>query len=56
MPANRIRCVFCGDVAFVTKKNDLEIVACSLCNREIKLDAYQDIFDKWLDDIKSEQK
>jgi len=50
----RIVCIFCGGKANIKKQNDLMIVSCPRCKRETELDTYQDMFDKWFDDIKKE--
>jgi len=55
MGTNRkIVCIFCGGKANIKKQNDLKIVSCPRCKRETELDTYQDMFDKWIDDIKKE--
>lgn len=53
MEPEKIVCIFCGGKANVKKQDDLKIVACPQCKRETELDEYQDIFDKWLGDIRN---
>ena len=50
----KIVCIFCGSFAFVTKQNDLKIVSCPHCGRDTELDTYQEMFGKWIDEIRKE--
>ena len=52
---NPIRCIFCGGIASVKKKDDLKVVSCLFCKRETELDTYQDMFDQWIDEIRKEE-
>jgi len=54
MEREKIICIFCGRIAKIKKKDDLRIVVCPNCKRETELDTYQDIFDRWLGDIRNE--
>ncbi len=51
----KIVCIFCGSFASVRIQNDLKIVTCSYCNRETELGTYQDMFDRWVDEIRKEE-
>jgi len=51
----KIVCIFCGGRANIKKQNDLKIVSCPRCKRETELDTYQDMFDKWIGDIRKEE-
>jgi nucleoid DNA-binding protein len=50
----KIVCIFCGGLADIKKQNDLMVVSCPKCKRETELDTYQDIFDNWMGDIRTE--
>lgn len=52
----RIVCIFCGGLADIKRQNDLMVVSCPKCKRETEFDTYQDIFDKWMGDIRKEVK
>ena len=52
MDHETIICIFCGRIAKIEKRGDLEIVACPKCKRETELGEYQEIFDQWLGDIR----
>ena len=53
MDRETIKCFFCGGKANIKEQGDLKIVVCPNCKRETELDAYQDIFDIWLGDIRN---
>ena len=50
----RIVCIFCGGRANITRVNDLKVVSCPKCKRETELDTYQEMFDRWVGDIRKE--
>jgi hypothetical protein len=50
----RMVCIFCGGRANIRKQNELKIVSCPFCKRETELYTYQDMFDKWVDEIRKE--
>lgn len=50
----KIVCIFCGSFANIRNEKDLRVVSCSHCKRETELDTYQDMFDKWMDDLRKE--
>ena len=50
----RMVCIFCGGRAKLTRVNGLKVVSCPFCNRETELDTYQDMFDRWIDEIRKE--
>ena len=50
MKRKKIACIYCGNVADILKKGELRLVSCDNCKRETELDAYQRIFDQWVDD------
>ena len=52
--SKKIVCIFCGSFASIRKQDDLKVVTCTHCHRETELDTYQEMFDKWIDDIKKE--
>ncbi len=52
----KIICIFCGGLADIKRQNDLMVVSCPKCKRETAFDTYQDIFDKWMGDIRKEVK
>jgi hypothetical protein len=52
----RIVCIFCGGSAEIKRQNGLKVVSCPKCKRETELHTYQDIFDKWMGDIRKEVK
>jgi len=54
MGHKQIICIFCGGIATIKKQSDLKIVSCPKCKRETELDTYQDIFNKWIGDIREE--
>jgi hypothetical protein len=35
-------------------EKDLKVVACPHCKRETELDTYQEMFDRWIDEIRKE--
>jgi len=47
-------CIFCGGRAKIRKQKDLKIVSCPFCKRETELDTYQDMFDRWIGDIRND--
>jgi len=51
----RIVCIFCGGKANIKQQNDLKIVSCPRCKRETELDTYQDMFDRWLGDVRKRE-
>ena len=51
----RMVCIFCGGRASIRKQNDLKIVSCPFCKRETELDTYQEMFDRWVDEIRKEE-
>jgi len=50
----KIICIFCGSFAIIRKQEDLKIVFCQHCKREAELDTYQEMFDRWVDEIRKE--
>jgi len=52
MEREKIICIFCGRIAKIKEQDDMKIVVCPMCNRETELNTYQDIFDRWLGDIR----
>ena len=50
----KIVCIFCGSFANIRKEKDLKVVACLHCKRETELDTYQEMFDRWVDEIRKE--
>lgn len=54
MTNKKIVCLFCGSFALIQKRNDLKVVVCSNCKRQTELDTYQDMFDRWVDEIRNE--
>ena len=50
----KIRCIFCGSLASIRKQSNLKVVSCPSCKRETELDTYQDMFDRWIDEIRKE--
>ena len=50
----KLRCIFCGNLASIKVRNHLKVVVCRSCKRETELDTYQEMFDKWIDDIRKE--
>ena len=55
MAAEKVICIFCGGMAVINKQKDPKVVSCPQCKRETDLDTYQDMFDKWLDDIRKKK-
>jgi hypothetical protein len=51
----KIVCIFCGGIANIKDQNNLIVVSCPKCKRETALDTYQDIFDKWMGDIRKDE-
>jgi hypothetical protein len=56
MYRDRIVCIFCGNAADIVKEGKLIVIACSHCKRETELDAYKDMFQQWIDDIRNDEK
>ena len=54
MTSKKIVCIFCGSFASIKAQNDIKVVVCPNCKRETELDTYQDMFDKWIDEIRNE--
>ena len=52
--AESIICIFCGGTATIKTLEDREVVSCPKCKRETEMDAYQDMFDLWLGDIRTD--
>ena len=52
--AESIICIFCGGTAKFKEQNNQEIVSCPECKRETELDMYQEMFDLWLGDIRTD--
>ena len=50
----KIVCIFCGNFASVKVQNGLKLVVCSNCKRETELDTYQEMFDRWVNEIRKE--
>ena len=50
----RIVCIFCGGKADIKKKNNMKVVVCPQCKRETELNTYQEMFNKWIDNIRKE--
>ena len=50
----RMVCIFCGGRANIREQNDLKVVVCPFCKRETELDTYQNMFDRWIDEIRKE--
>jgi len=50
--ADQIICIFCGNKADVAKRGQSTMVICGHCGRETEVDEYQEIFNKWLGDIR----
>ena len=50
----KIVCIYCGSFANVRKEKDLKVVACPHCKRETELDTYQEMFGRWVDEIRKE--
>ena len=55
MTTKKFRCIFCGSWASVKKQNRMKVVVCPSCKRETELDTYQDMFDRWVDQIRKEE-
>ena len=53
--AESIICIFCGGTATIKTINDQEIVSCPKCKRETEMVTYQDLFDLWLGDIRTDE-
>ena len=51
----KVRCIFCGSLASIKSQNDLKVVVCPSCKRETELDTYQEMFDRWVDEIRKEE-
>ena len=49
-----IICIFCGKKADIVKHENHTTVKCSHCKRETKLTNYQEMFDRWIGDIRKE--
>jgi hypothetical protein len=47
-----IKCIFCGGIANIREEDDLKIISCPKCKRETASDAYNDLFDIWMGDIR----
>lgn len=45
-----IACIYCGNLADIIEKGELEWVSCSNCKRETELGTYQEIIDQWVDE------
>jgi len=52
--AESIICIFCGGTATIKTLKDQEVVSCPQCMRETDMDTYQDLFDLWLGDIRTD--
>jgi len=52
--AESIICIFCGGRTNIRNQNDLKVVVCPFCKRETELDTYQDMFDRWVGEIRKE--
>ena len=50
----KVRCIFCGNLASIKNQNHLKVVVCPSCKRETELDTYQEMFDRWIDEIRKE--
>lgn len=55
MDRDGIVCIFCGGRADIKEKDNLKIVSCPKCKRETDLETYQDIFDRWMGDIRDNE-
>lgn len=55
MEAEEIVCIFCGGRATIKEQNNLKVVSCPNCKRETDLDKYQDMYDKWMGDIRDKE-
>jgi hypothetical protein len=55
MDRDGIVCIFCGGRADIKEHDNLKIVSCPECKRETDLETYQDMFDKWMGDIRKEE-
>jgi hypothetical protein len=55
MDRDGIVCIFCGGRADIKEQDNLKIVSCPKCKRETDLDTYQDMFDKWMGDIRDDE-
>ena len=53
MDREKIICIFCGAIAKIKEQYGMKYVTCSQCERETEMDKYQDLFDKWLGDIRT---
>ncbi len=49
-----ILCIFCGKKAEIVKIDNHATVRCSYCIRETELTKYQEMFDRWVGDIRKE--
>ncbi len=54
MGIDRIICLFCGNFTNIKRHDDMKVVSCPHCKRETELDTYQDMFNKWIDEIRKE--
>lgn len=50
--SEQIVCIFCGNKADFAKRNGKLVVFCRHCNRVTEGNAYQEMYDQWLDEIK----
>jgi hypothetical protein len=55
METEKIVCIFCGGRAIFKEKNKLKVVYCPDCKRETDLDTYQNMFDKWMGDVRKDE-
>jgi len=54
MGHDSIICIFCGKQADIKNEENQTMVRCSHCKRKTDLNNYQEMFDKWIGDIRQD--
>ncbi len=55
MGTEQIGCIFFGDKADIAKRNGKLVVLCRRCNSVTASDTNQEMFDRWLGDVRKRE-